>query len=440
MGNSGMKKQIQQLASTSLKLASKLSSTVLAVTLVAAFAVSGCSQDPLKGQPDNIRNGVPPEKATKPIGKGTPKDNLFIDAPSSAQFIEGKESVVQISGRQLADDSGRTPQVGQDFDLKITNLADFPLATFDAASGSFKWTPQVGYVDQNYTTFADINIVMTTRSSPPQQIDAVILGAITRAAAEPTILSIDDLSQVATMEGKTRNFKIRVSDPHSIDQDNLRPRLIISATQGGLISAANFIKCSGASNCKPTLDPTDASGKTWIFDMTLDLANQEVTQGSTNLVYGVSAVSRFGESSAVQEARVKVITSVKEPVISWPEGKEIEMVAGQENLFTFLVIDPSNEGILTVNFTKRCDLILGAASSCSCTEMDSSSTQQICKISWKPASSQKGVFKIELDYRNENKYDPSHAQDLKGNFKPRTLKIITPAMSSNSGAPTGAVR
>lgn len=360
----------------------------LAAWTVLAGALAGCSgglnQDPYANQPDEVKNAGPMDpKPKEKKGDALSSAYLRIQSEDSYEFREGVETKVTIKGAVLADVNGHEPILGQDYQLTIDNMTDFPGASFDAMSGEFKWTPKPGYVSEEYTRNVHIEATLTTLFQPILQTKKSIVGVITRASIDPTVESVDDLTSAPTKEGETRDFRVWVRDPHASDKSpDTKPRLAIVSDGAGSSSAANLIYCVGTGGCtNPDKDPNDP--QRFGFKLRLDLTNKEITKDTTTLSFGVIAISRFGETSAVRSQKVVVKSKLQDPEISWSTADSINVVAGKENLVNFTVYDPGSEGTLTINFDSRCDLVLGPTAVCSCTTQGRPGTSsQLCTISW----------------------------------------------------------
>jgi hypothetical protein len=418
----------------------KFSGTFVALgfALVLASCTNGLKQDPYADQPESVKNAGPMDP--KPKQKPADADNpayLRINAEDSYQFTEGeKPPTVTITGKILSDVNGHSPQLGSDYELSIDNMADFPGASFDASTGNFVWSPQPGYVEATYSRNIHIDVTLTTKFLPIRKTTRSIIGVVTRAELDPTIVSVEDLVSLPTKEGEKREFKVVVRDPHADSKTaNTKPRLTISSDDSSAgVSAANLIYCKGFKGCTdPAIDPKDPMQ--YIFTLVLDLTNKEVTSGETTMSFGLIATSRFGEPSAVKKTNVHIITSINNPEMSWAASDPITVVAGQENTVNFTVYDPKGtESNLTVNFDTRCDQVLATDAVCSCKSGGpGSGATQLCTISWKvPAQPTQSDFQISLSSFNQSKYDGSI---LKKTFPPRTLHVIQPAPGGNPPGP-----
>lgn len=397
----------------------KISRVFQTATVALALAIigAGCSmhQDPYADQSDAVKNRVAPEKdKAPPPGKADKQEALWIDADDNFEFKEGAaNSVVTIGARVSSELLGHDPVLGQDYTLSIDNLADFPGASFDAPTGQLTWSPRPGFVQSNYTRNVHFDVTLTTKFSPIRKTTKSILAVVTRSKIDPSIVSIEDLSVNPIHEGEARVFKVVVRDPHADDQDDMRPLLTVVASDNTKPSAAGYItQQKGMGTANPTRDPNDPT--LWNFNLVIDLRNKELTTGKTTLGFGLVATSRYGEASPIKTGNATVITSLNDPLVTWPDSQPIDVVAGKENTVTFSVFDPKAEGNLSVNFTTRCDVTLGGAATCSCAAQPVSASgivTNLCTIRWSaPAIAPSAPFEIDFSSLNQSKYDSQQKQ------------------------------
>lgn len=414
--------------------------TLALAAVLAAFAgcTNGLNQDPYANQPDEVRKAGPmdPKPKEKPHD-ALSSEYLRINAdPESLEFVEGAQGKAKIIGAVLGDVNGHDPVLGQDYELAIDNIGEFPGASFDASTGEFKWSPQPGFVDANYTRNIHLTVTLTTKTSPILRTQKTILGVITRSSQQPTIVSIDDLTSNPVKEGDTRDFKVVVRDPHADAKSaDGKPRLSIVADQAGKASASNLIYCLGGKGCSdPTQDPSDPS--LYTFKMRVDLQNKEVTKNKSSLSFGVMATSRFGEASAVREGTVAIVTTLQDPTISWSSGDAVNVVAGRENVVNFVISDMTSDSNLTINFDTRCDLVLGTTATCGCTALSRDPGTQLCTITWAvPAQPMQTDYDVMFTTFSQTR-DQSQ---IKQTQQTRTLHVIQPPTGGGGGGGSGPI-
>jgi hypothetical protein len=356
--------------------AAGLSAMLIAMSLSACS--QGLQQDPLGDQPDEIRNGVN-RGAAKPAPKPTPlpSESLRIDTAEFYSFKETFEGSAVLSGRVLIPVDGKPAEKGVDYELNIENMNAFPGASFDAATGQFKWTPPRGFVDVEYTRNMTLVVSLNTKVPPVLSVRRTIPVFVTRIENDPEVLSVDGLAGHTIREGESRDFQVTVNDPDSFDTDAGRPRLLIVNNRRGANSAAALVSMvqPGWGKTNPTIDAADKTK--WIFTLKIDSRGAEVTSNESLLSFGLIAVSRFGRSSAPMNAEAKFITSVRTPVISWRDT--VNLVGGQEALINFSAYDPQGEGRMVFRFN-RCATLPGLAN---CTCVQQSASNLLCSIRWK---------------------------------------------------------
>jgi|GEM_PF-2870730 len=413
---------------TQKRFAPKPARALAAIALLAIFAGCSLHQDPYADQPEEVKNAgpmTPVEKTKSPDAMSPSSLRIQFQPEDSLEFKEGVESKVTIKGSVMMDVNGHDPVLGQDYQLSIDNIADFPGASWDASTGEFKWTPTVGYVQSEYTRNVHLNVTLRTFFGTKLTAQKSIIGVITRAELDPTIESIDDLTMNPVKEGEVRDFKVVVRDPHADDRSaDTKPRLTIVSDGSGASSASNLIYCAGYKGCTdPEKDPNDPQRYT--FKLRADLQNKEVTLNRSTLSFGVMATSRFGEASAVKKANIVIVSQIQDPQISWSAGDAIQVVAGRENTVNFTVFDPGSDGQLSVSFDTRCDLTLGPNATCSCQTLGRlGTTTQLCTISWAvPAQPLQTDFQLQFSSHNQSR----DGSQVKNTPFQRTLHVIQPA-------------
>ncbi len=416
----------------------KVAAILAFAAALGASCSNGLKQDPYANQPDEVKNAGPMDPKPKEK-KGDALSSAYLriqTASDSVEFREGVESKITIKGAVLADVNGREPVLGQDYQLTIDNIADFPGASWDATTGEFKWTPKPGYVQDEYTRNVHIEVTLATLFKPILQTQKSIIGVITRAEMEPSVESIEDLTNPGVREGETRDFKVVVRDPHASDKSaDTKPRLSIVSDGAGSASAAGLVTCLGTQGCSnPEKDPNDPQRYT--FKLRVDLTGQEITKDTKTLSFSVMAISRFGETSAPKKANLLVKTKLNDPEISWSAADPIEVVAGRQNLVNFTVFDSGSDSQLTVNFDTACNLVLGPTATCSCTTLGRPGTgPQLCKIIWDvPQNPLQTNYSVKFTTFNRSK---DQSQYTTKSYE-RVLKVIQAAPGPVAPASTAS--
>ncbi len=405
--------------------------------LVTAFSLVGgsCSkQDPLAGQAENIRNGVPPTQKGDDRNPPASEEMLRIRAADYISFHEGAEGKTTITGAFLQAVNGHEPVLGQDYEVVVTNLADFKNAKYDMQTGEFVWTPEKGYTEQNYTKQAHIDVTVATLAPPILGKSIQIPVWVTRGALVPEVVNIS-LDETRTYrEGDSAvPFTITVRDASALNQDNMRPRIeILSAnsTKTSYNALANAVRYQYE---VPTVDQKDPN--LYVFKMVLDLRDQELTKTKDTLGFSVRAINRYGESSSSVAKSVVVATSLRPPITTL--GDAIDVVRGEENTINFSVYDPFNESFITVDFN-RCDRMgMGGGTNCVCvtSRTQGATSTMNCTINWKPLATQKlGTVDKEISITSTTKIP----NDTLAPFQTKAIVRMNVLPSATESQPTPA--
>ncbi|MES2964565.1 MAG: hypothetical protein V4760_11795 [Bdellovibrionota bacterium] len=418
----------------------------LALALAFVAIAIGCTklgqEDPYADKADAIRNGLPPtnvgEKPRKPVAS----DALRIQAQDYYSFKEGEQGRFQVTGSVLEPVNGRAAKYGEDFVIEIVNLADFPGANWDAVSATLTWTPPQGFVDKEYSRNMRMLISLKTTALPILVREQEVKVFVIRAERDPEIVSVENLKNQWTREGEKRKFTVIVKDPDSLDADKMRPRLMVVSVNQGVRNASNLIyefQPNVWNEKNPTQDPVDPTK--WIFTMIADLQAdtgeaREITKGLERFQFGLVAANRFGGSSAPMPVDIPIVTTLRDPVVSWIIKEPVELVSGQENTFSFSVYDPNAEAKVTV-FPTRCDLLPGKPS-CSCVPQDRDSTSQLCTVRWNPPATEIGrILELRADLLAESrvKNDPIAPRKSKFSGRVKVVQPPTPPQPNPSPAP-----
>lgn len=362
--------------------------TGLPLAIVLAL-VSGCAdlkQNPLEGKGAAIEDAQPPQ--TKPeIPAPVESDALRIDGPELVSFREGEENKVIFSMRSLLE--GYTGQI------KISNLAAYPGATFDATSGEFKWAPPVGTVFTGF--FQEMVLKLEAVAQPAKQGDAILFIQkevrllVQKVARNPVIKSVE-VKDALMRENGIFYVKVVVMDPEGTLADAEKPRLIVS--NGNL-------KGSIASHVTEYGNRGDLSKKEWTIDLKINLTGVELTDSVIATSFDIVALNRYGLFSP----SVRVNTNVATDFIGVDSSIEMnnEVIVGEKNIIPFTVFDPKAEAVVTIKSVRG----LPADAQLKC-NVGNKIFMQKCKIVWQP--DQKELLKVytvymELELRNKSNLD-----------------------------------
>lgn len=407
----------------------RLKTLLPAIAIVAmAFSLfgTGCSkQDPLAGQPENVRNGVPPEKPGSDEVDPISDQALRIRSEDFINFQEDKENKTTITGALLQSVVGGDAVVGRDFELIVNNLNDLKGSTFDQMTGEFKWKPAKGFTREDYSVNTFISVTIATLASPIMTKTQKIPISVTRAVNIPVVQSITFDNTNPVREGERAMFTVVVKDDSARNEDGKRPTILPVATNATNTAGNALATLVRQQFAVPVVDPNDSS--LYTFKMALDLRNAELTKTSDSFNFSIQAKNRYNEVSTSMSKSVTVLTSLRAPMTTLSDT--VTVIRGQENTINFSIYDPFQEADLQVNWD-RCDL-LGGGTSCSCVTSRSGGSAGVlnCTLSWKPLATQKLGYiekKLVVTARTKVKND-NLFQESKFSVPMEVIEGTTPA-------------
>lgn len=372
-----------------------LTAAILSLTLTAC---GGTEQDPLADENENVQNGEPPGAPKPPEEKPLPSDVLRIDSSDGADYFvfrEGVEQQVEIRARSSFNDV--------QYVVEFVNLDQFKNATSEVVGGdsaksvdataTFKWTPAKGQVLADVVTYQlEAKVYTTNLANQYVYIKKFQVFIYKENFSIPQILSISPVVG-AVKEGTTSSFTVKVKDVDATPQS--KPDLLVMTS---------FTDKNGAPYLKwgvPTQDPQDAT--VWIFNVSIDLKNVEITNSANKAELSIAAVSAADKKSVAQKVSYNVWTAMMPPITSWLEPVTFKI--GQNNHFDFTILDPKGEGSLTSSFITQCAMLQGAPL-CTCVNKvgiaGKANTLAACSIDWNvPAGI--AFQEQQIVYTSENK-------------------------------------
>ncbi len=304
----------------------------LFIALIASlFFVSACSteQNPLAGVSDKVNEGKPPGP-NKPIEEEPlSKSNLQIDAPPQVNAEVDSEVKFKITGRVLAP--------GMQFVLELDNLEAFPGATFDAATGDFTWTPTKSSIGTQISALLYLNVTISNVVAPghisTSEVKAIPI-VLMNKFVKPTIKSVSGYSEV--IGGSAYRFAFALKNRDAANKDDIS---IVGQSCGANVRTLTSYMSLVPSSVK------DIGNGEYTGEVTLDLWNAEnLTAGQYCIA--LAATTSQGKISDIYKLTVNYLPKVLSAYSTL--SKDVEMVVGDYQKYTFSIYDPSGTGEMTV--------------------------------------------------------------------------------------------
>lgn len=403
----------------------------VALVPVIGMAV-GCTklqQDPLSGEPDSIRNGKPATE--KPAPEIPQKEEVLkLDYYKTYTFREGVESEIVLNGRLLQSVNGQEGVINRDFEVFVDNMGDFPGATFDRATNTFRWKPSHVSAGDMYTEIPLIikGATLTLQKNVSRTEEAVVI--VIRSETDPQIKSVN-ASFPVLREGQSYDFTVTVKDPDTAASLGQAPRLFALPSGNSYNKdGSRLIKMvpGTTSAPNPVQDPQDPS--LWTFKMRVETGDLELTANEDYFSASIEVMSVFGRR-ANQNVSFKIATTVRAPEITWRDRMSVN--AGSKANVSFSVYDPKSEGRIMAVIS-NCSVLPGAT--CSCISNTGDFSMRTCTISWNvPANQTLGTYTVKVDTENESKaYTNPHK--ISKTFMPE-IRVLAPLdpISTSEPAP-----
>lgn len=360
----------------------------LAAALCISFALIGCdggwNQNPLDGKKGNFGTGLPvPSKPD--LAKPLPSDAVRISIPDFQAFQEGASAEFSITSRVLLE--------GYTSEVSIENLAEFPGATYNPATGIFKWAPPVGFVSNNGSleSFLVKTLVVRAYGFKPNgqtlAADAQRLFYIFRSFSVPTILNVVKPSSYVR-EGSSMILTATVFDKDAVVTDQSTwPRINILPINGEK-SIAGLTSLTGISSI---------GNNQYKISLKVDLQYAELTNSISTYSLALSATSRFGKQSLVQNINVDVYTELSSPVSTWTEP--LVLTETEPTTYKFIVSDPKAEARMSLDRTTS----LPSGADLSCQPLARGVLD--CTFTWTPSEGQARTYDFSATFSMRN-FDP----------------------------------
>lgn len=377
--------------------------------------LTGCggskwNQDPLAGKDKAFKEGKPAPtlpQAPKPVESGA----VRVYTVEFYHFSEGEMGKFPIAARIL--------ETGYTATIYLENIEDFPGATFDAADGKFSWTPPTGTVgsggDLQVERVLKIQVVGEKTGAPILVGSHSVPIKISKPMSEPVILEVSKDS-ANLREGQTTTLTVRVRDRDAGAATNTYPDLQISAlaSYGNISPFVTLTRVFSMGNGE------------FVFNLTVDLTEAELTKSRDRFGFQVKAVSHFHRSSKPEKVVVYVVTSFANIQSTWSET--IEAPIGVRKDFQFMFFDPKDELYLEAPIFKG--LPTGANVYCRGINV----TRQFCSLIWTPtAATPPGEIRVRAEVIGKNQ-DSMDQEEKKQFFD---FRVRVPASTPNpTPAPT----
>lgn len=306
--------------------------TVLFLGLV----LNSCSlqQNPIADAPDSVKNGVAPGKDTTDKKEVTDKASLQIDAPKLVNFLVGVSTEFKITGRVLV------PNLK--FILQVENLAQFPGATFDQATGIFKWAPAKEILGAETSGHFQLNVNMITLpgvSGFPVSTESIpVTLQIFRNYSKPLISSVQN-GNINLVVGNTYELSLELEDIDAALPSDFK--LFFADCNN-----RNSVNIASAISYDPNQFLRNSLTGKYRGNIILDLKSHSLPYDNRNFCFTVKSFSRFGLSSDPYPVNLVI----KNPLHAGSITKTIAAVKkGTTAEFNFTFFDPGQVGNIKVS-------------------------------------------------------------------------------------------
>lgn len=340
-------------------------------------------QDPLSGASDQVREGRLPD-TNKPVAeKPLPKEAMQIDAPVLVNGRVGSQMEFKILGRVM------TPDVG--FTLSIDNLADFPGATFDAATGDFKWTPVKALVGGRPSVELVLRITLSTQSTEKNPTISVEKKAVSlvvvNSYSKPIVNTVTGQAQL--LVGKNYTMEFQVEDIDAFSEDDVTVMIRDCPSNYYSDSIAHLVEV------KKVKTDTANPGK-YVGELSIGLSSADMLP-SGNYCFGLVAVSKHGVSSELYKKEVSVEAKLKNTKMTMNLAPVLKV--GEIAQVAFSIYDPSGNGILAMTAMDDIAAIL-PGSSLSCKHGGSAKSQLDCSGIINTTGAEAKVYSLNMEVEN----------------------------------------
>ncbi|WII73613.1 hypothetical protein QJS83_06970 [Bdellovibrio sp. 22V] len=284
-------------------------------------------QDPLTGASDQVRQGVPPATGKPVAAKPLPKEALQIDTPLLVNGRVGQPVEFKITGRVMTGDD-------QPFTITIDNLADFPGATYDAATGDFKWTPTKAAVGSFPSMELSLRITLATEITPKSPTISIerktISLVIVNSYSKPIINTVTGPSTLIGGQRHTFDFTMEDIDALSVQDVSVMARDCAGSYND---SIGHLVEVK---DIKATTTPNKYEGKA-ILDLQNSALSSTLVSGS--YCFTLAAVSKHGVVSDLYKRDFYIDALLKKSRLSMELAPVL--VKGEKMRIAFSIFDPT---------------------------------------------------------------------------------------------------
>lgn len=341
------------------------------VSIGSLVACGDWKQDPLAGAKGLGKGQDKPD--TKP-DKAAEADVILIDAPLFKLGKEGEKLEVRFGARVI--------ESGYVLTSKISNLGQFPGATFDSATGVFEWTPAIGTASEEISKYSLEFVAVATKPGFSAIKTRVAELGVARALLEPTIIEVSSLES-EIREGDRQYFYVEVEDRTAGSDPDTYPTLVVR----------NSISVPGMAGFVEVASRDTTSPNTFSFKVEIDLTKAELTKNRTKLGFELLPVSKYQKAGASQAITYEVLNDPADVVSTWTAP--IMAAPGSKIDYQFLVIDPKNEG--KVNLDSVFSAPAGASLTCT---PDNFNPVLSCRFIWDVPADADGTIDVAATFTN----------------------------------------
>jgi hypothetical protein len=360
--------------------------------IFSTFVISGCEQDPMKNQPDYVKNAVPGVQkpaVEKPAALKPEEMMIRIIEDGPYKFVEEVETKLTFEAKVLRGkfNSG----------LTFINAAEFPGATFDEATGVFTWKPPRGSTEGKVGITKEVLLEMWADDDESDSISysrqKPFTITIERAESIPEIISIDNLKNGDNVrENQSRNFTVTVKDLDARDMEGMKPQLFIASSIYTSRNMAEYITIVG----QPERDRNNPNN--WKFFLQINLKEvDDFTDSKTAADFQLFVMSRFGIRSVTKPLSVFVLNDIQQATTTL-NSNVIQIKEGVEFEYSFSIFEPRFSGLISANWDQAALDNIPGAKTLSCVR-STNKTILDCRLKWLVPVGTVPADKDSLEYR-----------------------------------------